>query len=65
MGYKKVQFTNGADSTAGLILDSEDTAGYSVSDYSHLFPYSEIGKMHQLNISGIYATWEEAFYHQF
>ena len=65
--YCKVRFKRGSETTAGLVLSEEVIGAESVTigDLSRLFPSFEIPKMHNLEVSGGYDTWEQAFAHKF
>ena len=63
--YVKVRFTNGTESTAGLVLDYEKVRDATVSELSKYFPMSEANKMHKVIMSHPYDTWLDAFNHQF
>ena len=60
-GYRKVWFSRGSQTTAGLILPSEEVEAKGVSGISRLFPISEAGKMAKLHVSPEFGTWDEAF----
>lgn len=60
--YYKVWFSNGTETTAKLVLDTERyPIGTSVAEYSRLFPYSEAGKMKRLVHTSLFDSWLEAF----
>ena len=63
--FVKVRFTNGAESTAGLIMPYDKVKHSTITELSRAFPYSEAPKMKRLDISPAYETWEEAFNHKF
>jgi hypothetical protein len=64
--YIKVRFTSAQHgSTAGLVMALDDYNHKSIEDISRLFPYSEAMKMQTLQRSKAYATWEDAFNHNF
>ena len=63
--YRKIRFTGPAGATAGLILDTDKYKSMSIDQMSRLYPYTEANKMHRFEVSPVYATWEQAFEHEF
>ena len=63
--FYKVRFTNGDESTAGLVVKKSQIENMSVSDISRLFPYSEARKMKRLEQSPQMSSFDEAFYYDF
>lgn len=63
--FTKVRFTNGTESTAGLIVDSTKHNPNDVSAISRLFPYSESMKMKQYQRSPDFTEWLDAFAYTF
>jgi hypothetical protein len=61
--YYKIWFSNGAERTAGLVVDTVKFPWKttSISDYSRLFPISECMKMKRLIKTTLYDSFEEAF----
>lgn len=63
--YIKFRFTNGTESTAGLIMETAKLKAMTFPEVSRLFPMYEATKMHRLDVSPEYPTWEGAFNHKF
>jgi hypothetical protein len=63
--YTKFRFTNGKRHTAGLILETTRLKAMTFPEVSRLFPMYEATKMYRLEVSPEYATFNEAFAHQF
>ena len=64
--YVKFRFThptNGA--TAGLIIEADIFKRRSITELSRWFPYYESSKMHTLESSPEYPSWDDAFNHEF
>lgn len=65
MTYQKVRFSSPTGATAGLVLRTADLRNKTVADISRLFSYSEARFMRRLEVSPEFATWAEAFGHDF
>ena len=63
--YKKIRFTSKHGATAGLILERDKLWGMTIEDVSRLFPIYETPKMHHLEQSPIFDSFEDAFNYQF
>jgi len=64
--YRKIRFTSDTHgSTAGLIVTDYEATTLPITTLSRLYPYSEVFKMERLEVSRSYATWDEAFHHNF
>ena len=62
-GYYKIWFSNGKESTAKLIVHTDQfPVTTSIADYSRLFPMSEAPKMLKVCRTGFYDSFKEAFY---
>lgn len=63
MNYQKVRFTDGKQSTAGLIV--KDAGNKTISQLSRMFPDYEAPKMKRLQVSPKFETYEQAFSYEF
>lgn len=64
--FVKVRFySRSHGATAGLIFRASDVRTMTIGEISRRFPYSEAPKMHRLEVSPEYCTWDEAFAHIF
>jgi len=63
--FVKVRWTSSRGATAGLVFDKVQLDRLSIPELSRRCPRSEATKMHRLEISPAYGTFEEAFLHQF
>ncbi len=64
--FCKVRFTSKRHgATAGLVIDGHRAKTASIADLSRLFPTWEANKMHTLECSPEFATFEQAFAHEF
>lgn len=59
--FCKIRFSNGTESTAGLVVDAEFAHTASIAELSRMFPCSEAPKMKRLIISHPFDTFEAAF----
>lgn len=60
-GFRKVRWTNGEESTAGLIFTTQDLKSMSLPDLSRYWPPYEALKMKKVEASQVYPTFDEAF----
>ena len=65
MSYRKVQFTNGTEATAGLVFEASALDKMTLRELSRYFPLRECWKMKRVRYSIDYPTMAEAIAHNF
>ena len=66
MRYRKIRFySKRHGATAGLVIQHDGKTFHSIEELSRLFPVSEALKMKRLQVSPIFATWNDAFEFEF
>lgn len=59
--YIKFRFKSEHGATAGLVLNADIYKTKSITDLSKCFPMREASKMHRLQCSEAFGTWDDAF----
>jgi hypothetical protein len=63
--FVKFRFRSEFGVTCGLVLPLASYRERTVTELSRMFPMSEASKMHLLDCSDVYSTFENAFHHDF
>ena len=63
--YVKFRFTSEHGKTLGLVLALAIYRERSITELSRMFPNREASKMHRLECSDVFGTFEDAMQHDF